>query len=416
MAHRRRRRDDLSRRLGRWLAAGLISLLVTSLFGLLFVSLFDQKPSKLAKAPNPIALRSVPKSMWDQNRRLGPRPDLPPPPAQPQQPKPDAVAKAEDLKKQKEPEPIPKGKVVDVAPGNGRVPDDDAQFLADSNNRVEKETRSKDATPFYKNAMPRPSSPTKPNDGTGHDIVDEQVIAGNGGKGNEDAPAKDGSKKNVFEIPSVKKHDELALRFDGLGGNLRNQPGSEEIRGNSDRLKIQIGGPEGEDSQASSGRAGENELRTLTPSATVLDRIAGAPANDLTPLDDVELGNGTYLNTREWKYSSFFNRIKQYVGMHWDPNTVVRTRDPTGEIFLYKDRYTVVAVTLDQQGLLKSISVDKSCGVEFLDAEAMQAFRRAQPFPNPPPGLQNDHGEIRFTFGFYLEVGRSGLQLFRPAR
>jgi hypothetical protein len=198
--------------------------------------------------------------------------------------------------------------------------------------------------------MPRPSSPTKPNDGTGHDIVDEQVIAGNGGKGNEDAPAKDGSKKNVFEIPSVKKHDELALRFDGLGGNLRNQPGSEEIRGNSDRLKIQIGGPEGEDSQASSGRAGENELRTLTPSATVLDRIvAGAPANDLTPLDDVELGNGTYLNTREWKYSSFFNRIKQYVGMHWDPNTVVRTRDPTGEIFLYKDRYTVVAVTLDHR-------------------------------------------------------------------
>jgi TonB family protein len=398
------------------LAASLLALVGTGLIGLLFVSLFDQKPGKLPKAPNPISLRSVPQSLWEQNRRLGPRPDLKTPPPPQQQPKPDAVAKAEDLKKQKEPEAIPKGRVVDVAPGNGQVPDEDAQFLAESNNRVDKETRSKDATPFYKNAMPRPSSPVKPSDGQGHDVVDKQVVAGNGGKGNEETPAKNGSKKNVFEVPSAEKHDELALRFDGLNGMLKNQPGSEAIKGNSDRLKIQVGGPEGEESQASSGRAGDNEIRTLTPSATVLDRIAGAPANDLTPLDEVEVGNGTYLNTREWKYSSFFNRIKQYVGMHWDPNTVVRTKDPTGEIFLYKDRYTVVAVTLDNQGLLKNISVDKSCGVEFLDAEAMQAFRRAQPFPNPPPALQNDHGEIRFTFGFFLEVNKGGLQLFKPAR
>lgn len=416
MASGRRRRDDPARRLGRWLAASLIALAGTGLLALLFVALFDPKPGKLAKAPNPIALRSVPKAMWETNRKPGPRPDSEARQPQPQPVKSEEVARAEELARSKEPEPIPKGKVVDVAPGNGIAPDEDAQFLAETNNRVEKETRSRDATPFYKNAMPRPSSTLKPSDGKGHDVVDQQVIAGNGGKGDEDAPLKDGSKKSIFEIPSVQKHDELALRFDGLGGTLRNQPGSEEVKGNSDRLKIQVGGAEGEDSQASSGRAGDSELRTLTPSATVLDRIAGAPANDLTPLDEIELGNGTYLNTREWKYSSFFNRIKQYVGMHWDPNTVVRTKDPTGEIYLYKDRYTVVAVTLDQQGLLKNISVDKSCGVEFLDTEAMQAFRRAQPFPNPPPGLQNDHGEIRFTFGFYLEVNKGGLQLFRPAR
>ena len=417
MARIERRREPLSRRLGRWAAALLLSLLAQGLVGGLLVltgfsSLFGPLPPP--NSVNPVALRAVPKTVWDANRQVGPRPKVSPL----DRARADALQakKEEEEKKKKEPEPIPPGKVVDVAPGNGLKPDESAKFLAETNNRVDKESRSKDATPFYKNPMPRPSTTAKPSLGPGHDLADKQVVAGNGGKGVEDAPAKDGQKKNIFEIPRVQKHDELALRFDGLGGSLRNQRGSEEMKGNSDRLFIQPGGAEGEDSQSSTGRAGDKELVTLAPSSTVLDRIAGAPANDVTPLDDVELGNGTYLNTREWKYSSFFNRVKQYVGMHWDPNSVVRTKDPTGEIYLYKDRYTVLVVTLDSHGLLKAVSIDKSCGVDFLDREAMAAFQRAQPFPNPPPGLTNGNGEIRFTFGFYLEVNKGGLQLFRPGR
>ena len=171
------------------------------------------------------------------------------------------------------------------------------------------------------------------------------------------------------------------------------------MTGNSSRLRIQMGAPEGGEQTASPGRAGSQSLRTLTPSASVLDKIAGAPASDVTALDDVEEGAGTYLNTREWKYSSFFNRIKQTVGMHWDPNTVVRQRDPTGGIFLYKDRYTILTVVLDDKGGLKTVAVDKSCGVDFLDREAVSAFRRSQPFPNPPPGLQNSDGEIALGSG-----------------
>ena len=58
--------------------------------------------------------------------------------------------------------------------------------------------------------------------------------------------------------------------------------------------------------------------------------------------------------------------------------------------------------------------MEKSSGVEFLDDEAVAAFERAQPFPNPPPGLV-DHGEVHFTFGFFLEPGRggSGFKVYR---
>ncbi len=51
--------------------------------------------------------------------------------------------------------------------------------------------------------------------------------------------------------------------------------------------------------------------------------------------------------------------------------------------------------------------------MDFLDATALEAFRKAQPFVNPPRGLANDRGEIPFAFGFYLEVGSGALHLFR---
>jgi outer membrane biosynthesis protein TonB len=51
--------------------------------------------------------------------------------------------------------------------------------------------------------------------------------------------------------------------------------------------------------------------------------------------------------------------------------------------------------------------------VDFLDRAAIEAFQKAQPFVNPPRGLADGGGEIKFTFGFYLEVGSPGMRLFR---
>jgi TonB family protein len=147
---------------------------------------------------------------------------------------------------------------------------------------------------------------------------------------------------------------------------------------------------------------------------SVLDKISGAAPND--HLADVDEGEGTFLNTKEWKYSTFFNRVKQGVGMHWDPGTQVRQRDPTGNIYGGRDRYTILNVTLNERGLVKNVYVEKSCGLDFLDSEAMAAFERAQPFPNPPPGLISADSTVRFSFGFFLEMGGGPrMRLFRGA-
>jgi TonB family protein len=84
------------------------------------------------------------------------------------------------------------------------------------------------------------------------------------------------------------------------------------------------------------------------------------------------------------------------------------------QIYGGRDRHTLLQVTLMPDGRLKDAWVEKSSGLDFLDLEAVKAFERAQPFPNPPSGLIASDQTVKFQFGFYLEMsGRPGLRLFR---
>jgi TonB family protein len=383
-AHRRRR----------WIVAFGLALISHALLALGWL-LSESLPSPKAPAPpRPIAMRPLSPERWEQNRQMRSPAERPPP--------------AERAPK---PETKPSGQVVDVSPGN-RQESEDAKYLAESANRVDKETRAKEQTPFYRNAMPKSTS-SSPSTSPSPEVGPS---TGNQGLG-EDArnPAKQTErKKAIADVPDVKRRDQLALRMNpkkpGKGLALKNQPESAEVSGNARRLKIQPGGEEG-DEGASPGRKGPLGPPNLLPSPSVLDKIAGGAPND--HLGDVEEGEGTFLNTKEWKYAGFFNRVKQSVGRHWDPSVPLRTRDPTGNIYGGKDRYTVLGVTLNAQGLIQDIQVQKSCGLDFLDEVAIQSFRKAEPFPNPPPGLlRND--ALQFSFGFFLEMGGGPrMRLFR---
>jgi TonB family protein len=80
-----------------------------------------------------------------------------------------------------------------------------------------------------------------------------------------------------------------------------------------------------------------------------------------------------------------------------------------------KNRFTVLKVSLHPDGTLRDVLVEKPCGVDFLDDEAISAFREAQPFPNPPLGLVDKGSNlITFRFGFYFEI--SGSPVFKVYR
>lgn len=159
-----------------------------------------------------------------------------------------------------------------------------------------------------------------------------------------------------------------------------------------------------------------SEHRLLLPPSSLENALAnlqildgGAGSSDHLP--DIAQGPETLLNADKYRFADYFYRIKAGVEDHWHPATAYRTRDPTGKIYGVKDRYTRLHVVLDATGALKRLTTVGSCGLNFMDAAARQAFRLAQPFSNPPRGLLKD-GEIRFSFGFYFEIssGRHGFR------
>jgi len=315
-------------------------------------------------------------------------------------------AEAQDPPEKRVPEEPP-GQVVETVPGNRERPDD-ARFAGETDNRVERETVSRDRRPS-KVVAPRATAPAAEQTPPGESEGDALAIGSGSGEGEAQEERKFGSK---LELPSIARRDELKLKLspDGVG-QVRNRTGSDELHGNSDRFRVQLGeGDDPADRPGSDGPSGGRALQ-LFPSAAVIDRLTAAPAPD--HVEGVEEGDGTFLNTREWKYASFMNRLKKGVSQHWDPSGVARTRDPTGNVYLWKDRYTILSVTLSSDGSLDDVYVEQSSGVDFLDREAIAAFERAQPFPHPPRGMMDEDGRIHFQFGFFIDTRSAGFRFFR---
>jgi len=133
-------------------------------------------------------------------------------------------------------------------------------------------------------------------------------------------------------------------------------------------------------------------------------------------LSDVDEGEKTLLNRKRSRYWSFMNRLKQGVAQEWSPLEEYNRRDPYGKVYGVKDRYTVLRVTLNGDGSLRTIHVAKSSGLKFYDDEAVRAMRAAAPFQNPPEGLKDRDGLIQINFGLLLDVSRGTVRGFRINR
>jgi TonB family protein len=374
------RRAKVRERPGRRLGAAVLASL---LFNVALFVLLARAGAFSMPAPvdvKRVTLAPVSASAWAANRAIAgarsasrplapfamPRP-LPPPP------------EADKDKKEK-------GQVVDLGQTNDKKPKD-ARFLSEHDSSVEKETRSRHAKAGYERPLPTPSAPGAPS----------AAPPGQDGRANRSVPGLEGT-------PGAKRAGEqkVAVAPPTTEGDV---PGARAPRGGA--APAPAPGAGGEGGVKRSGAPSENPL--IAPGT--LARIAGGPAPD--HLDGIDEGESTFLNAKGWKYATYFNRIKQAVAAAWDPLTPLEARDPDRTMFGYKDRFTLLGVTLDDSGRLKTLVVEQTSGVEFLDRAALTAFRTAQPFMNPPRGIVDERGEIKFSFGFFLEVGHTGLRIYR---
>jgi protein TonB len=124
-------------------------------------------------------------------------------------------------------------------------------------------------------------------------------------------------------------------------------------------------------------------------------------------LKDVAAGAETLLRTREFVYYSYYNRIKSKLRQHWEPRIkekIVKILRKGRRIASVNDKITRLVITLDKEGELVRIQVKNASGYNDLDDAAIEAFRAAAPFPNPPSGLISGRGEVEIPWDFVLET------------
>ena len=214
------------------LLALLLALLAhVALVGLLLVANYISVkwPGGDRNKPKPqaVTLRNIDPRAWAKNRGQT-------------RESPVEEKRAEAKKPEQRQDERPHGQVVDVAPGNEQE-SPDAKYLAEKNNRVDKETKAKDQTPFYRNAMPNRTA-TTPRPDMGRDESQRVAVTGNGGTGQDPRKAqKAGGPKAVFDVPTLQKRDPIALKQDtpeGPGPSVKNQAERAAVNGNASRLKI----------------------------------------------------------------------------------------------------------------------------------------------------------------------------------
>ena len=309
-----------------------------------------------------------------------------------------------------------KGQVVSLGPTNNQAPDKETRYLSEHDSRVEKETRARETNAFYKNALSKVQKEGRTDKAeAGAPAVSEKP----GDSGNRGGGREQKREKQVAELPSRERRDSLHLE-EGPNGTVSNRERSEAFKGNGKRVAIADPGSQGRASSigpgssgAAPGTPGEQRPLKLTLDQPIgaIGPIAGGPMPD--DLRGIEEGEGTFLNARSFKFAGFLNRVKETVGRVWTQKVIDASgkRDPTGQLYSYKDRRTVIEFTLDRQGEITDVHVAASSGVQYLDEVAVDAFRVVQRFPNPPPGLINENGIVQLPFAFTLLAATGGMRL-----
>ena len=374
----------IERRIGRFLIFALIVHAELALVGGLALYLFAPRDAdlqaRLAASKEP---ESIDIGMIDEDAARRILADLE---------RQDEQRKADEVKKEIDSIKAP-GQVVDVpAPREEHRPDS-AQFASEHDTTVEKETRHMgkfdpaarqgDASgETSESRKETPPSPTPPSPSPPVAMRTPRSVAGRPDEVPPGVSPRPVGVENGAPDMEEPTSDGETPRL----GQLQMRPGSD-------------GAPGG--------------TLSLMPSPAQLARAIGSGTQDA--LKDVEDGEETALNSKKWVFSSFFNRVKHQVQEHWHPDEAYRRRDPNFSIYGRTSRLTIVRVQLKPNGHLANVALGQPSGLEFLDDEALQAFRAAQPFPNPPRQLVDAaDGLINFQFGFLFELsGVSRPMLFK---
>jgi TonB family protein len=123
----------------------------------------------------------------------------------------------------------------------------------------------------------------------------------------------------------------------------------------------------------------------------------------------VQSGSFTALNTDQFTYYSFFERVNNAIRFRWISGVrrFAQSVSPTVINRLAKvPAPTLLRVLLDKEGMVVAVDVLASSGAKELDAAAVEAFYQASPLNHPPAGMIGEDRMVHLTYSFKV--------LFRP--
>lgn len=118
---------------------------------------------------------------------------------------------------------------------------------------------------------------------------------------------------------------------------------------------------------------------------------------------DVKISTQTILNTNEYVYSTFYNRMRESIAVYWEPKVreVMENRFSNLTPGIYK---TETKIFISRSGEILDVEVEQSSGVNKLDDIATSSVREAHAFLNPPTQLFELDSRAGLDFGFYVHI------------
>lgn len=130
----------------------------------------------------------------------------------------------------------------------------------------------------------------------------------------------------------------------------------------------------------------------------------GSTTND--NLEKIESDLMTRLNTKEYRYFGYYSRIKSQLNQWWVPKVQQKFTKMLrqGRTIASEDnKITKLVIILDDAGKLVKVQVMAESGIKDLDDAAIEAFRSAAPFPNPPKGMVDKDGLVKIRWDCVVE-------------
>lgn len=131
----------------------------------------------------------------------------------------------------------------------------------------------------------------------------------------------------------------------------------------------------------------------------------GSQARDY--IKGLKEGETTALNTKEYLFYGYFQRIRERLDMAWTGilrEQLSRIFRAGRQLASEKEHTTKLLVTMNKLGEIVRVQVLEESGTMDLDDAAVKAFNKAGPFPNPPTGMVDSTGRVEIRWDFVLKT------------